>query len=519
MKFKEILTLCLITIGCTSNQSNNDSPNSDATPVIEIDVSKQFQTIRNFGASDAWTIQFLGKWPEPKKEKVADWLFSNEVSAEGKPIGIGLSLWRFNIGAGTAGTTDISDEWRRSEGFLNDDGSTYNWEKQAGERWFLNAAKARGVKNILAFVNSPPVQLTKNGKGFSSNGNQANIDPNNYLAHSKFLVEVIRHFNDSEGITFNYISPFNEPQWDWTGNGQEGTPYTNQEIYDITKILDSVLTAAKLPTKIQIAEAGKLNYLYEVADKPGRGNQINDFFNESSSLYLGKLPNVDKVITGHSYFTSAPVEKMVSVRESVRNKIQSNPVPIEFWQSEYCILGDEEEVKGPGKDRGIDPALYVARLIHHDLTVSNASAWHWWLAVSAYDYKDGLIYIDKNKEDGNIEDTKLLWALGNYSRFIIPGSVRVGVRGTNINSNNPNGLMVSSYLSEQDRKLVTVIVNYAASKQSLRINLKGADIESFKPYVTSGSSGFDLKPLEEVAKTDLLVVPERSVVTLVSDVK
>lgn len=43
--------------------------------------------------------------------------------------------------------------------------------------------------------------------------------------------------------------------------------------------------------------------------------------------------------------------------------------------SEYCILGDNGgEINGNGRDMGIDPALYLARVIHNDLTIANASA-------------------------------------------------------------------------------------------------------------------------------------------------
>jgi hypothetical protein len=41
--------------------------------------------------------------------------------------------------------------------------------------------------------------------------------------------------------------------------------------------------------------------------------------------------------------------------------------PLEFWQDEYCILSDDEEIEASGKDTGIAPALYVAGLIHYDL--------------------------------------------------------------------------------------------------------------------------------------------------------
>jgi O-glycosyl hydrolase len=507
--------LTLFALQACSQNSTNENSREEIQNHVTIHTDRKKQTIRNFGASDAWTIQYVGLWPDEKRNQIADWLFSMEEDADGKPKGIGLSLWRFNIGAGSARHNDISDEWRRAEGFLTDDLS-YDWSRQAGQRWMMGAARNRGVKEFVAFTNSPPVQLTKNGKAFSSNGAEANITPNNYLRFSKFLVDVVKHLR-SENIPVNYVSPFNEPQWDWTGNNQEGSPYRNSEIHSITRILDSLITAESMDFQIQIAEAGKLNYLCEHADKPGRGDQIVEFFDKKSLFYLGDLPHVDKVISGHSYFTSAPVEQLVDVRRKVSDKILQASIPIEFWQSEYCILGDQEEVKAVGKDTGIDPALYVARIIHHDLTVANASAWHWWLAVTAYDYKDGLIYVEKNKTTGTIEDTKLLWALGNFSRFIRPGAQRLEVTASGLNANNPNGLMISSYVNTINNKIIAVIINYANTESSITINTEGNTVQQWKPYITGKDPGEKLKPLSMLPGNDPLKIPPRSIVTLVED--
>jgi len=512
--FVIIFAIVLLT-GCSKNGPVPDDVET-ANAVI-IDLNDRKQIIRNFGASDAWVCQFVGQWPDKSRNQVADWLFSVEDDANGKPKGIGLSLWRFNIGAGSAAQNNITDEWRRTEGFLQDNMS-YDWSRQAGQKWFMRAAKQRGVNEFVGFTNSPPVQLTKNGKAYSSNGEEANISADNYLPFSKFLVDVCKQF-DKEGIPFNYLSPFNEPQWDWTGNGQEGTPFKNEEIFEVTKVLDSLLLAEKSNVKIQVAEAAKLNYLYEKADKHARGNQIHEFFNPQSPLFMGNLATVAKIISGHSYFTSAPAETLKSVREKVAESIDNSSVPLEFWQSEYCILGDQEEIQATGKDRSIAPALYVARLIHHDLVVANASAWHWWLAVSAYDYKDGLVYVEKKESDGLVEDTKLLWTLGNYSRFIRPGSQRVSVTGQNINVNNVNQLMISSYLDAGNEKVITVLVNNGNSDSSIGIETKGGKVMSWQPYLTGPNEGEDLKPLAAIDGADNIIVPKKSIVTLVGSLQ
>ena len=104
------------------------------------------QTIDNFGASDAWSMRFLGKWSEEQQKQAADWLFSCEMDEQGKPKGIGLSLWRFNLGAGSVEQGDSSqiNYGTRTECFLAPDGS-YDWNKQQGQRNFLRLAKERGV--------------------------------------------------------------------------------------------------------------------------------------------------------------------------------------------------------------------------------------------------------------------------------------------------------------------------------------------------------------------------------------
>ncbi|MCD9017534.1 glycoside hydrolase [Parachryseolinea silvisoli] len=505
------LALAVLLTTCSRNDSV--SVTTDAR-VVTIHVDDRRQTIHNFGGSDAWACQFVGQWPDDKRQRVADWLFSMDNDANGKPQGIGLSLWRFNIGAGSAAQNNISDEWRRTEGFLNTDGS-YTWTRQAGQQWFLEAARQRGVDRFVAFVNSPPVQLTRNGKAYSGNGEQGNILSSRYGDYAVFLATVVKHFRD-QGTVFNYLSPFNEPQWEWTGNGQEGSPYTNQEIYDITRKLDSVFIAEGLAAKIQLAEAGKINYLYETADKPTRGNQVDDFFSPTSPRYVGDMKSVDKVISAHSYFTSAPMDQMLSVRKAVDAKIKASSVPLEFWQSEYCVLGEQEEIPGPGKDRGMTTALYVARLVHHDLTVANASAWHWWTSLSAYDYKDGLVYVEKNKADGTVEDTKLLWALGNFSRFVRPGSVRVAVSSDDVAIDNVQGLLVSAYVHDDTHKLVTVIVNYGREDVPLHLSVEGRADVPVIAYITSAGVGDDLKPRPVQDSHEPVTIPGRSVVTLVS---
>jgi O-glycosyl hydrolase len=467
-----------------------------------------FQTIHNFGASDAWNCQFVGNWPDDQKNNVADLLFSLENSENGTPKGIGLSCWRFNIGAGSADQADktgIKDPWRRAESFLQP-GGTYDWQKQNGQRWFLRAAKERGVQTFIGFVNSPPVALTKNGKTFSDGGNSQNLAEENIPKFSRFLVDVIQNIQKNEGILFDYISPVNEPQWDWKG-GQEGSPWKNSEIARLCHVLGNDLKNAGLSTQIEITEAGQLNHFYEKANDVERGFQVKEFFSPASENYVGNVPNMAHKIAGHSYFTTTNDQVLAEVRTRVRKEIQAVDPKLEFWMSEFCILGDNDGFKGNGRDLGMETALFVANVIHSDLTIANAAAWHWWLAVSPYDFKDGLVYIDKSETGGTIYDSKLLWALGNFSRFIRPGAQRVATETL-----TENQLKTSAY-KNKNGDVVVVLINPSREQQNIRLILPHQNLSSAKIYETS--ENHNLTFVKNVGKGDSFSVPEQSISTVV----
>jgi len=490
---------------------------SPAAVTVAIDPAKTYQTIDNFSASDAWSCQFVGQWPEAKKNAMADWLFSTEVGPNGQPKGIGLSMWRFNMGAGSAQQGEqsgIKDEWRRAESFLTAN-NTYDWTKQAGQVWFLKAAQQRGVQQFLGFLNSPPVQYTVNGKAYATDA-KTNLAPEHYADAATYMARVVAGVKQTTGILFDYLSPVNEPQWDWSDGGQEGTPFRNQEIAGFTKALNAQLVQQNLPTKILLAEAGKLNYLLATEDKPERGNQIDAFFKANSPTYVGNLPRVAGIIAGHSYFTTSPYPQAVAVRQQLAGKVKQVP-GLRYWQSEYCILGDNAgEINGSKRDLGIGPALYLARTIHNDLAVANAAAWQWWVAISPYDYKDGLIYIDRNKTDGAYHDSKMLWALGNYSRFVRPGAVRVAAELVQKPASEQQ-LLVSAYHDVARKQLVMVVVNSGTDAATLNLQLGKKAWRPQRAYTTSATA--DLAPTPAPQARQPVRVAPQSITTFVGNLR
>lgn len=512
-----ILPLLLLVIGCKTTAEPRE-PDA-GTLEITLRPDQPRQTIHGFGASDAWSIQFVGRdWPAEKRERIADLLFGLDIQPDGSPVGIGLSAWRFNLGAGSAeqgSASGIRDPWRRAESFLRPDGS-YDWTRHAGQRWFLRAAAERGVEEFVAFVNSPPVALTRNGRAHSSGGEASNLAPERYAHFARFLRDVVIHLERSEGVRIDYLSPVNEPQWDWDG-GQEGSPWMNGEVAAVVREISTALAVAGLATQIEVPEAGKLNYLYEAADRPGRGDQVEAFFSPTSPHYIGDLPNVASTVAAHSYFTTYGTDTLAEVRQRLRDHLAAAAPGVEFRMSEYCVLEDNPEIRGHGRDLGMNTALYVARVIHADLAIAEATSWNWWLAVSPYDYKDGLVYIDRSMTDGNVYESKLLWGLGHFSRFVRPGMRRMEVeRSDGLSPAGAlAGTLVSAYRDQESSRTVVVAVNQG--EEGVRLRISGGSVRDFHLYLTTAAEGMDLRSMGAHPASDTLVLPPRSIATLVSE--
>lgn len=483
------------------------------------------QHIQHFGASDAWSMQFLGLWPKKQQEQIADWLFSMEMDAQGQPKGIGLSIWRFNLGAGSEEQGEASQIQRgtRTQCLLKADG-TYDWNKQEGQRRFLKLAKQRGVPYLLAFCNSAPVYFTKNGLATNTGrGGTINLKDDCYDDFGRFMANAIQGIEQHDGIHIDYISPVNEPDghWNWLGPKQEGSPATNREVAHVVRELNKELTKKKLDTQILVNESSDYRCLLGTHETDWqRGYEINSFFTkDSTKTYLGNLKHVLPLVGAHSYWTNTPIPYMREARMQVHDACKRKG--IRFWQTEICIMGNDEEIGGGGGyDFSMKTALYVARVIHHDLVYANAESWSWWRAAGG-NYRDGLLRVYSNDgwKTGWVADSKLLWVLGNYARFVRPGAQRYDISTTYADGqivdegyNDPNGVMCSAY-KNADGKWVVVAINYSDDIKPVNFVVDGEKGMLWQLYRTSNVSTENISPVGECDGKTMLV--PRSVTTFI----
>lgn len=473
------------------------------TLTVRLDQPKQ--TIDNFAASDAWTIEQLFKWPEARRKEVARLLFDRNAGA-------GLSGWRFNLGGGRCRETIGSD--RGTLDSYDAGEGKFDFNKCPGQQWMLKAAKDYGVSQITAFSITPPRRLSLNGFTNGTDGlGTMNLKPGMAPAYGRYLAGIIDHFV-KQGYPITHISPINEPDYEWNGVpnpiGQEGSRASNDDIREVGSAIAAALKARGLSVKLLTPEASSpqtgSRFNKDMEKKYGKpyGGHALDFAN-----HLDWVKEVGLVYGYHAYWAES-TDWMAVHRIELRKTLDKLP-GTKAWMTEFCEMAGPRGEGGWGRDSSMTLALNVARMIHLDMTLVDASAWQWWLAVSEVDYKDGIIYVDDiGKSDGEVFPTKSLWTIGQYSRFVRPGYIRVDTEGP---FDNVTGTMASAYKDPKTGKVVVVWINTEMSSETVALNLKGS--WGVSAWITSDRPGQDIAPYKDVAVGKPFKMPSRAVITMV----
>ncbi len=504
---------------------------SQAVLTGTVNPTVTYQTIEGFSASDCWAPAVIGKYWTGSRDGIAQLLFSREVEGN-QPKGIGLSMWRSNLGGGSAeqgiasnigveNGADSYNYYRRGESYLNDDLS-YDWTRCEGQRFFLDKAREYGVESIVLFSNSPNVQFTRNGKGYSDNGHSANLKSDCYDDFASYMAKVASQYI-SWGYPVTHISPVNEPQYQWEGHDQEGSGWTNAEIAKLTRELNNALDGEGLSNvKIVLGEAADWEYAYKTKNSSDYSNCIYSFFNASSDNYVGNLSHVAPVFGGHSYWTDGTWNGMRSVRQSAYDKAVENGVLL--WQTEWSMLGDGySEFPGYDDSNEMDIALVMDKVIYNDLTVGNMTSWSFWTSmdVSRWSQLDRFMLIDFTPAggtysvdlsgEGTYKADATLWVLGNYSLFVRPGYKRIDVDIPNYDRT----FFGTGFISPDGNRIVVVMSNLTAASMDFRLNLNGVSPKSLNSYTTTLKKHLEQQSLD-AARTEFTLEPS-SVTTFVFD--
>ncbi|WP_338555414.1 RICIN domain-containing protein [Paenibacillus sp. KS-LC4] len=428
------LTLALCLAGSMGSWTTGKS---NAATTVSVDPSTQYQTLDGWGTSLAWWGNVVGGWNNTMEDEIVDKIFD--------PVnGLGFNIVRYNIGGGENPAHNHMDARPGAEmpGFKETEASAYNWLADENQISVLRAAKANGANTFEAFANAAPYWMTINlcASGSADGGN--NLKTDYYDDFAAYLTDVVKHFRTSENITFNTVTPLNEPSSTWWkgvqangagGNNQEGLHF---DVANQQQIISELYN--KLSTE------GELNYTKISGPEEYNIDSTFSTYNQYDAATKEKISRINT----HSYGTRAQELGLKNLAAQQGKKV---------WISE---LGNN----GTGDRYNIDASMVLSNTILKDLKDLKATGWNYWQAIedSAGDNNYGLIKANFVGENGYIV-TKKYYAMGNYSKYIKQGYKMIGIN---------NGKSLAAY-DEASQKLVIVTTNDTTTAQDFTYDLSG----------------------------------------------
>lgn len=396
---------------------------------ILIDRTEKYQTFEEFGTSSCWWAQTIDD--EKMADEIAKKLYDKEE-------GLGLKIFRYNIGGGEADNPDcrIWDTSRRTESFyiLNEETGEYEYDftRDKNARRMLDLAVKYGAEKIILFCNSPHFSMTKSGH--ASGGlteYSSNLPKENYQAFVDYVLTIADWFVE-QGYPIYAISPINEPQWSWGGDwvGQEGCHYEIDETIEVLELFATEMQKRNSPYKLSGPESGEMTW--------GHYQYVEKFFGSEI------LNNFCDSFAGHSYWMDTKSEE----KEQVGKKIREAYPDKKYEMSEWCELPLTID------SRCIDSGLHMAQVIVDDLTKMNAVSWQSWTAVNG----DGLL----DRVDGELVTYNRYYAFKHFTSFIETGMTRVRIFD---NFEEETKLKTTAFTN--DDTTVVVIVNPEENSETI----------------------------------------------------
>lgn len=448
-------------------------------PTLLLDEPRQ--VIDGFGGANAWTGLPADA---AAKQKVMDLLFSTSKGA-------GLSIIRNRIPFRER--TDLDDKFLTKDASgnyvssTNPDGSkTFsldwnNWDL-AGTRALYRAIEACGadcqVSTFFSTPWTPPNNRLSNWKsGVPDPVNAPEIggylDPAHYRDYADVLADYALGFASAMGNSLTAVSIQNEPNW---SPQYESCSWTAAQFAAFVPILRQEFAAKGVPASVLVMAPEDMNFKDDLLDSTA-------------------ISKVD-IVGVHQYdWKDKP---NYAAQALPRTKAAGK----RLWMTEWST--DQNGNNDPSMGDG----LVVANVIHNDLTLAEANAFlYWWLWSNNSSQNNGSLL---NVNGGAVADSKRLYAIGQYSRFVRPGWVRIA---TALPSSQD--VLVTAFKDPAGQKVAVVAINKGTADANLRLVLPApARFTSLSTYRTSaGESLADLGSTTVSSSAFQAVLKAQSVTT------
>jgi glucuronoarabinoxylan endo-1,4-beta-xylanase len=315
---------------------------------------------------------------------------------------------------------------------------------------------------------SPPAS-SKANNNVNGGGSNNTLLTSAYDSWSSTLAAFPAYFKQNAGVDLWGISAQNEPDYNAS---YEACLFSATQMNNFIKVLGPKLKALNPPVALIAAEPDVWSHTWNDGEKYG-----------SAIIGDATVSSLVDIIATHDYGSN--------------NKAYTRPAPPSnvkqhVWETEIYY----DEPKGSGK---IDSGLALARGIYSGVTAGGVSGWHYWWTTH---------FMDGGSESN---PPKRVYTMGNYSKFVRPGYVRVAITGV------PSTAHMVAFMNPADGTVVVVALNEGSSAVPVSFFVSGAGWPgAVTPYVTSASSNLQAgSPLAVTAGKFSASLAAQSVTTFV----
>jgi O-glycosyl hydrolase len=353
---------------------------------------------------------------------------------------------------------------------LNMEGFNYN----AFDWNLLKNLKAKGVETFILTSWSPPAWMKTNlsldhftaGYTLNTHGTTNRLDFTMYEEFAESMVAVVKAFQQRAGIDLLAIGLQNEPAFH--------EPYPSailgpNEFVQLIKVVGRRFRQEGIATKLYMPE----HVSQFVAD-------INQYLSAvkadaEADEYLDIL-----AIHGYGSDGITPGQPDFDEWEAYRDSSTAGDHPKEVWMSETHKDYDS-----------FDDALSIAGAIYGALNYGNVSLWTQWAFEGPF------------VQQGS--PTGMLYAMGNFAKFIRPGDVRIDAQSGH------DDILATSFVDRKTGRTTVVLINKGNEPLSVKVDGRGV-IPLWLMFNTAEN-----RNLERVTsyKNNIFLLPAKSVTTLV----
>ena len=430
-------------------------PSSDAT--VTVDVSRHFQTIDGFGITQRlFDDPHLTNTFDQVTQRGAIIIPADQQAAILRALftDIGLSRLRYATDPFIEPVNDNADPAVTDLSKFN-----FTWKGGDGHIALVNAAR--------------PFGLTK-WWGSPIGAGEAWMGPTDVAEYVEWALAIIRHWN-AAGTPLAYWSIFNEP-----GYFQGSTTRSGQFIRDAIKAIGPVLVTEGISTRIVIPDditpAEALSRATVILADPAARQYVAAI---ATHVYNGpnQQPNTASLAQLSALAAQYSLPLWMTEWYSADWFTWANSM--HTLLSDYNVSAIDYLWGFFGEWQGLGPQL---------ITIQGT----------------GSLY-------GGFFRTKMFWAMGQYSAYVRPGTVRVAADAPS------TALRVSAYFD--GAKVVVVALNVGNSPQAVRVEL-GAGIPCVRSLTATRTSAVEsgalLTPVTLDAPHFVTTLPGMSITTLIA---